>query len=498
MDIKDILTNCDGLTQAKLIREKQITSKELCKASIEGIEAINPKINAVIIKTFERALRESENLRDGIFAGVPFLVKDLLCYEESVPYYMGCKGMKGFIARGTTELLNRFKKTGIIILGRTNVPEFGLLATTEPKAFGPTLNPYGFNYSPGGSSGGSAASIAAGFVPMATGNDGGGSIRIPASNCNLFGLKPSRGRNPTGPDMGELWCGAAVEHILSRSVADSAAMLDATSYRDEGAPYIIESTGKPYSKAYEKDLRDLKIAFCTKTVLNSPVSHVNIEAVQKMVNILEDLGFVVEENFPEVNGIELATSFFIVLLAEMSLSLTGLSSLLQRRIKRDDVEELTWFLAHVGKYVSARELLIAKKVWEKVGRIFGNFHKSYDLILTPTLAFPPPELGVLMPSQKDEFIMHILNIFKLSGFFKNSNYLLKRFFNTLSYTPFTFLANVTGAPAMNIPVCFDKNGLPVGVQFIAPFGREDILFSLAYRLEKIINWQEAGKKYLKI
>jgi amidase len=224
MDIKDILTHCDGLTQAKLIRDKQITIKELCTAAIERIEAINPEINAVIVKTFERALVDSENIKDGIFAGVPFLLKDLLCYEEDIPYSMGCKGMKGFIARGTTELLKRFKKTGVIILGRTNVPEFGLVATTEPEAFGPTLNPYGLEYSPGGSSGGSAAAIAAGFVPIASGNDGGGSIRIPASNCNLFGLKPSRGRNPTGTHKGELWCGAAVEHILSRSVPDSEQM----------------------------------------------------------------------------------------------------------------------------------------------------------------------------------------------------------------------------------------------------------------------------------
>lgn len=498
MNINDVLIDCDALTQATLIREKQITSKELCQASIERIEAINPKINAVITKTYERALAESETLKDGIFAGVPFLVKDILCYEDGVQYSLGCKAMKGFLAKGNTELLQRFKKTGILIIGRTNVPEFGLVATTEPEAFGPTLNPYGFEYSPGGSSGGSAAAIAAGFVPIASGNDGGGSIRIPASNCNLFGLKPTRGRNPTGPDLGELWCGAAVEHILTKSVADSAAMLDATSYRDDGAPYIIESIGKPYQNAYRKPLEKLKIAFTTKTILSTPVSEESIKGVYKMVSILEDLDCIVDEKFPEINGIELAKSFFTVLLAELSTNLYNLTNILQRKVRRDDVEGLTWFLANVGKSVTASELLIAKRVWEKTGRILANFYKNYDLILTPTLAFPPPKLGVLMPNGSDQFLMQILSIFKFTKFLKNSNYLLKKFFDTLSYTPFTFIANVTGVPAMNIPIYFEKRGLPIGVQFIAPFGREDILFNLAYYLEEIINWEELGKKYIKV
>jgi amidase len=498
MDIKDILTHCDGLTQAKLIKEKSISSKELCTAAIEKIEEINPKINAVITKTYDRALSEASLKKEGIFAGVPFLVKDLLCYEKGVPYTLGSKCMKNYIAEDTTELLKRFKDTGLIILGRTNVPEFGLLATTEPEAFGPTLNPFGLEYSPGGSSGGSAASIAAGFAPIASGNDGGGSIRIPASNCNLFGLKPTRGRNPTGPHMGELWCGAAVEHILSKSVEDSAAMLDATSYRDNGAPYIIESIGKPYAECCNKPLKDLKVAFTTKTILNTPVADANKMAVMKMVKILEDLGFIVEESFPLLNGYEVAKSFFTILLAEISLDLFSLSRLLNRKIKKDDVEQLTWFLAHVGKYVSAQELLIAKKIWEKTGRIFSNFHERYDLILTPTLAYPPPKLGLLMPHGTDTFIMEVLSFFKLTKFVKNSNYLLKNFINTLSYTPFTFLANITGAPAMNIPTIFDEQGLPIGVQFIAPFGREDILFNIAFQLEKIINWQNLGIKHLKV
>lgn len=498
MDIKDILIDCDALTQAKLIREKHVSSEELLLASIERIEAVNPKINAVITKTYEKALQESKNVKDGIFAGVPFLIKDLSCYEKDVPYSMGCKAMKGFVPKKNTELLERFKKTGLIILGRTNVPEFGLLATTEPEAFGPTLNPYGFEYSPGGSSGGSAAAIAAGFAPFASGNDGGGSIRVPASNCNLFGLKPTRGRNPTGPNAGELWCGAAVEHILSRSVADSAAMLDATSYRDEGAPYIIESVGKPYINSCSQELKKLKIAFTTTTVINTPVSEDCIKAVYKMAAILEDLGFIIEENFPKIDGIELSKSFFTIFLAEVSMNLYTLSNILQRDIKRQDVECMTWFLAQTGKHVTARELLIAKRTWEKTGRILGNFYQKYDLILTPTIAFPPPKLGVLMPNKKDQFIMEIISMLKLTKFTKYSNYLLKKFFGTLSYTPFTFIANVTGVPAMNIPIHFDDNGLPIGVQFIAPFGREDILFNLAFNLEKIINWQASGKKHIKV
>jgi len=245
----------DGLGLAELIRTRQISTAEVCEAAVARIERINPKINAVVTPLFESARRTiALGPPAGAFHGVPFLLKDLLAALAGAPLSFGCRALRGFVPDHDSELVRRFKNTGVVILGKTNTPEFGLVAYTEPELFGPTRNPWDPGRTPGGSSGGAAAAVAAGMVPLAGGGDGGGSIRIPAAYCGLFGLKPSRGRTPTGPDFGELWQGAVVEHVISRSVRDSAAMLDATAGADAGAPNV----SRPGERIRRSKVRALK------------------------------------------------------------------------------------------------------------------------------------------------------------------------------------------------------------------------------------------------
>ena len=249
----------DGLGLAELVRQGQITPMELCEEAIERIEKINPKINAVVTPMVDQGRRAASNsLPDGPFAGVPFLIKDLDYAYAGVPMTSGCQALKDYVPSHDDEMVLRFKKAGLVILGKTNTPEFGLLGITEPKLFGPCRNPWNTSHTPGGSSGGSAAAVAAGLVPMAAGGDGGGSIRIPSAYCGLFGLKPSRGRNPSGPDSGQVWLGAVQNHVLTRSVRDSAAMLDATQGADRGAPYEIRPPEGPFLRRAGKGPRSIK------------------------------------------------------------------------------------------------------------------------------------------------------------------------------------------------------------------------------------------------
>ena len=249
----------DGLGLAELIRQRQITPMELCEEAIDRIERINPKINAVVTKMVDQGRRAASNsLPDGPFCGVPFLIKDHDYAYAGVPMTSGCQALKDYVPSHDDEMVVRFKKAGLVILGKTNTPEFALLGITEPELFGPCRNPWNTDHTPGGSSGGSAAAVAAGLVPLAAGGDGGGSIRIPSAYCGLFGLKPSRGRNPSGPDSGQVWLGAVQNHVLTRSVRDSAAMLDATQGADRGAPLRNPSSGRPFSGRNRKGPRSIK------------------------------------------------------------------------------------------------------------------------------------------------------------------------------------------------------------------------------------------------
>jgi amidase len=479
----------DGLGLAELVRKKEVSPSELCEEAIRRIEQVNPKVNAVITPMYDIARKAvQKGLPEGPFAGVPFLLKDIIEEYAGVPLTMGSRALRNYIPARDSEMVVRFKKSGVVILGKTNVPELGLLAVTEPELHGPSRNPWNTGHTPGGSSGGSAAAVASGMVPLAAGNDGGGSIRIPASCCGLFGLKPTRGRNPLGPMVGELWQGAVVSHVLTRSVRDSAAMLDAIQGPDAGAPYVIPAPARPYVQEIETDPVPLKIAFTSASPIGTPVHKECVKAVEEAAKLLESLGHEVEEAQPDVNGKAVAMSYLTMCFGEVALVIEEMKAVLVRKATPSDVEPLTWTIGLLGRTLSAGDFAKAKREWGLAGRAMGRFHQKYDLYLTPTLAYPPVKIGELQPKPYERLAMKVVNSLGLGVILKAAGLVDQMAEASLSKTPFTQLANLTGQPAMSVPLHWTPDGLPVGVHFMAPFGEEATLFRVAAQLEKARPW----------
>jgi len=381
-----------------------------------------------------------------------------------------------------------FKKAGVVILGKTNTPEFGLLGITEPELFGPCRNPWNTDHTPGGSSGGSAAAVAAGWVPIAAGGDGGGSIRIPAAYCGLFGLKPSRGRNPTGPDHGRIWQGAVQEHVISRSVRDSAAMLDATRGADTGAPYEIKPPGGSYLDEVTKNPGRLKIAFDTHSPLGTTVHPECVKAVTETARILEAMGHELIEARPDIDGPALAQSYISMYFAETAANIDELAFVLGRKARPSDVEALTWLMSLLGKSYSAGHFVSALRKWDQAARQMGNFFRQYDLYLTPTTAYPPARIGELQPKPAEAVMIRLVNTLRLGRLLKATGLPDQMAKESLKRTPFTQAANLSGLPAVSVPLCWTADGLPCGSHFTAPFGDEATLLRLAARLEEAQPW----------
>jgi amidase len=479
----------DALGLAKLVKNREVTPGQLCEEAIARIEAINPKLNAVILKLFDQARNTANNpLPTGPFTGVPFLIKDLLEAYAGVPLTAGCKAYKNRIPSHDSSLIQRYKATGVVILGKTNTPEFGLMGVTEPELFGPTRNPWDRERTPGGSSGGSAAAVAAGLVPMASGGDGGGSIRIPSAHCGLFGLKPTRYRTPSGPDYGQTWQGANVEHVLTRSVRDSAAMLDATNGPDSGASYMIPAPERPYLEELESDPGSLRIAFTRQSPLGTAVHPDCVRSVEDAAKLLNNLGHVVEETQPAIDGEALAKSYFALYFGEIAADIAELGTFLGRKARPADVEASTWALHLIGQAFNAGEFVLAIRQWNTFARQMGVFFAKYDLYLTPTTAFPPVKIGELKPSTAERVAMQVTNTLRLGRLIRLSGVADKIAIESLAKTPFTQLANITGLPAMSVPLFWTSDGLPIGSQLIARFGDEATLFRLAAQLEKTRPW----------
>ena len=479
----------DALGLAELVQKKKVKPAELLETAIEHIEEINPKLNAVITKMYDRAEDTIKGrLPKGPFTGVPFLLKDLLAAYAGVPLTGGSRAYRNYIPDQDSELVKRFKNTGVVILGKTNTPEFGLLGITEPELHGPTRNPWNTDHSPGGSSGGSAAAIASGMVPFASGGDGGGSIRVPSSCCGLFGLKPTRGRNPTGPEHGEIWQGLVVEHVLTRSVRDSAAMLDATHGPEVGAPYIIKPPARPYMQEIKKKPGKLKIAFNTTSPIGTEVHPECIKAVEDAGILLKKLGHQVKEDSPDIDGMGLAISYVIMYFGEVAAEIEKLESVLGRKARRSDVEPLTWTLGLMGRTVHAVDFVRATNLWNMTARIMGNFHQEYDLYLTPTLAYPPVKIGELQPKPAEKTMISFVNTLGLGGLLKASGMIDEMAKASFEKLPFTQIANFTGQPAMSVPLHWTGDGIPCGVHFMGRFGDEATLLQLASQLEKAKPW----------
>jgi amidase len=480
----------DGLGLAELIKNKEVQPREVLHEAIREIERKNPELNAVINKFYEKADLEAEHLNlEGTFAGVPMLFKDISQEIKGEAITSGSKVFRSYVADDDSEYVKQVRKTGVQFVGQTNIPELALMGITEPLLYGPTRNPWNFEHTPGGSSGGSAAAVASGMVPIAGANDGGGSIRIPGSFCGLFGLKPTRGRTPVGPKYARLWQGAAIDHILSRSVRDSAAMLDEISVFEKYAAFHAI----PYQGSYLRLIQEppeakYKIAFTTKSPLDTEVHEDCIEAVHKTAKLLESWGHEVVEMAAPIDGRKLAKSFFTMYFGEVSSMMSMIEEITGKKVKMSDVEPTTWILNLVGKATSAEEMVRSLREWDVAAIAMEQFHETYDLYLTPTTAMPPSKIGELEPSGSEKAAIQVTGKLGLGGLLKKSGVVEQVAENNLKRTPFTQLANLTGQPAMTVPYHLTQDGLPIGVQFMAARGREDLLYSLASQLEQSDAW----------
>lgn len=460
-------TDATGL--AELVRRRHVAPRELVEAAIARIEALNPKLNAVVWTMFERARTLADQAAlGGPFAGVPFLLKDALGDLEGAPTRFGSRFTPKAPATRNGELTNRFLRAGLIPLGKTNAPEFALVCTTEPKLYGPARNPWDLRRSTGGSSGGSAAAVASGMVPVAHANDGGGSIRIPASACGLVGLKPTRGRNPLGPDHGDLMAGLWQEHVVARSVRDAARMLDATSGPDLGAPYAAPPARAPFAEALARPPRRLRIGFARTKLDGSPLHPDCAAAAEAAAHLCESLGHQVEEASPPLDAAALTMPFMALWAAGLALQIDLIAQASGTSPSLDQLEGLTFGLYQLGKSISGTQVLGAVATLQAIGRAAAAWHQTYDVWLTPVLGAPPLANGVIDFDETDA---------------------LKAFAPIVDYLPFTAIQNATGQPAMAVPLHWNAEGLPIGVQLAGPCGDEATLIALAAELEAAAPWE---------
>ncbi|MFL5345585.1 MAG: amidase [Hyalangium sp.] len=457
----------DGLGLAELVRRREVKPEELVQTALSAIEAVNPSINAVIGLVDPGSTLE-KGLPQGPFSGVPFLLKDLVLHMAGVPTDLGCRLFQGLVVPHDTTLMARYRQAGVVPLGRTNTPELGFNATTEPVLYGPTRNPWHPEFSSGGSSGGSAAAVSAGIVPVAYANDGAGSIRIPAALCGLFGMKPTRGRTPAGPDVADGLNGLGVEHVLSRSVRDCAAMLDATRGPDVGDPYTLTPPERPYLEEVGREPGRLRIAVSRASASGAVADPECVAAVESAAKLCQELGHDVVETSPRYSLEALEEALVAIWSSATATWVDGLSAMMGRKPGPEVLEASVWATVEHGRGVKAVALQRAFAIMNHVSRDLGRFFVEHDVLLTPTLPVAPYRLGTLnanAPTTVQEW--------------------MKRLF---SFCAFTTVFNVTGQPAMSVPLHWSDQGLPVGVQFAGRLGDEATLFRLAGQLERARPW----------
>ena len=457
---------CDAIALAELIRDKEVSAEEVCKTAIDRAIAVNPQINAIVHERFEKALAESSKLPNGPLKGVPYLIKDLAFYQENEPATLGSRLFADYIPNHDSAYTAMCKAAGLNIIGRSNSPELGLSGNTEPVLHGACANPWNPNHSAGGSSGGAASAVAAGILPVAHATDGGGSIRIPAAQCGLFGLKPTRGRVSFAPDAGEGWGGLSIGHVVSRSVRDSALMLDLTGQTVAGDPYTAPPNVRPFLDELHEPPKRLRIALMRKTHRGTDFHTDNLEAIENAAKLCEDLGHEVVEDSPEIDLATLRRSSGLVSQANICRVLERRWEALGREPNENDVERATWYTYERGKSITARQYLDGLAAVHESGRQFAAFMSNYDVILSATVSAPPPPLGHLdMNGDPATFI--------------------ERTNEVIAVTP---LHNATGTPAMSVPLHWNADGLPIGVHFAGRFGEENTLLKLAAQLESAAPW----------
>lgn len=458
----------DALGLAALVASKQVTPEELLDAALARTDARNPALNAVVFRWEDAARRAIQaGLPAGPFQGVPFLLKDLGTPYAGQPMSSGSGLFAAFVADHDSELVARWRAAGLVAFGRTASPEFGLTSTTESRLHGATHNPWDVERTPGGSSGGSAAAVAAGIVPMASASDGGGSIRIPASCCGLFGMKPTRGRTPSGPDVGEGWAGMSTAHVVSRSVRDSAAALDATAGPDVGAPYWAPSPARPFLDEVGADPGRLRIGVQTEAFNGAEVDADCVAAATDAAALCAELGHAVEPVTLSLNRAAWTAAAWTIVRTSTRVTVDDRAAALGRAATEADVERATWTMATAPE-ASAGEYARAVRAIHALGREVNRFFEDYDLLLSPTMGVPPLELGRLSLDREDQKAYRA-DILRTVGF--------------------TSLFNASGNPAMSVPLYWNAQGLPIGAQFAGRSADESTLFRLAGQLEAARPWE---------
>ncbi|MBI3993884.1 MAG: amidase [Candidatus Lambdaproteobacteria bacterium] len=472
MALRDELAFMDATAQAELVRRKALSPLELVEAAIERIERLNPRLNAVITPMYDLARRAAGGaLPEGPFRGVPMVLKDLVAEYAGVRLCEGSAFLREYVSPHDSELVARYKRAGLVIVGKSNTPEFGSLPTTEPALFGPTRNPWDVARTPGGSSGGSAAAVASGMVPVGHANDGGGSIRVPASCCGLVGLKPTRARNPLGPDYGDGPGGVIHEHVVTRSVRDTAAILDCTAGPDTGAPYMAPPPARPFLREVGADPGRLRIALSTAPLTGIGVHDDCAGAARDVARLCAQLGHTVEEAAPRVSIADIGDKFAVLWVAFVAWAVRDWERRTGRTPTADQFEPGNWIMVELDARRRASDYLLAVQDLQRLAREVAAFCEGYDVWLTPTLAQPPMPLGYFDHDRAD----------------KSRS---KR--RQAEYSNFTMITNITGQPSITLPLTWNAAGLPIGTHFTARYGDEATLLRLAAQLEAARPW--AGRR----
>jgi amidase len=457
----------DAVGLADLVRRGEVSPLELVDDAIHRCETVNGTLNAVITEMFDHArTRALEPLADAPFAGVPFLMKDFVAEIEGVPFFEGSDFLSGYIPKEDSEIYRRFCRAGLITIGKTNLPEFAIGTTTEPRRFGATHNPWDPTRTPGGSSGGAGAAVAARVVPMAHGNDVGGSIRIPASCCGLVGLKPTRGRTTLAPHYGDIFSGYFAEHALTRSVRDCAVLLDAIAGPGIGDPYVAPSPERPYVEEVNRQAEPLTIGFSTVTPLGDPLDAECEKAIRKTAALCSSLGHEVVEAAPQFDAMDFWTRYTTVLASGVAWAVADWARRLDKELKEEYFEPFVWAFAERGRNLSAPQYLLAIQDVQHHVRAIERFYVDHDLWLTTTLGQPPVALGTLV--------------------YKEDPFELRR--RMAMFSPYTYITNATGQPAISLPLHWTATDLPVGLHFTARRGEEGMLIRLAAQLEQAAPW----------
>ena len=481
----------DGIAMAEAVRSKQVSADELLTCAIRRVEQTR-ELNAVVTDMFDvgRAAIQ-RGLGEGPFHGVPFLLKDLAVSFAGSPLRSGSRIYRDYVPDYDSELVSRWKQAGVTIFGRTNTPEFGILPTTEPELYGPAHNPWKRGYSTGGSSGGAAAAVAARIVPLAHAGDGGGSIRIPASCCGVFGFKPSRAMNPDGPHMSENMHGFAIQHVVTRSVRDSAVMLDQTRGPEVVSPYFGPPVEVPFANEVQRDPGRLRVAFWTAPLVDAkPADREVVAEIEKTAKRMEELGHDVVEAKPTYDQSMFSAAFFRLYCCAAAGEVLNTQRMLKREITRSDVELETWMGALFGRAMTGGEFSLALRDLQTVMRDWARFLSEYDVLLTPVTARVSPRHGALSPARGERLVMETIARTNAARVVKIPGVIDRIVSKAYDFSPYTMFGNAGGLPSMSVPLGMSREGLPIGSLFTARIGRDGTLFSLAAQLERAYPWAD--------